>query len=159
MRFFLLPLIFTPQAVLIWCVVRYFRNQKPNLLYQWMRGIGWIGLCALPVVAWQAAVALASGMKAMILLPGSWLVHLGGQSVIHIFEDNVKNWTGHRRDTMFDNADVFFALTAAQVFLLSSVTAWRFRMHKGWRDPLVLSVGIFVLVNAVLGMDWMWFGT
>ncbi len=49
------------------------------------------------------------GETLLLLLgaPLTWPIFLGGQTVIRIFEDNVKHWTGHRRDTMFDNAHVF----------------------------------------------------
>ena len=163
MRLLLLPLVFLPHAFLIWCVVRYFRNKKPSLLYQWMRSIGWIGLCALPIVVVRFLPALFSDwdhlLESLAVSLGSWLVNLGGQSVIHIFEDNVKDWTGHRRDTMLDNADVFFTLTAVQVLILSAIVTTRFRLQKTWKDVLVLAVGVFVLVNAALGMNWMWYGT
>ncbi|MHC4822961.1 MAG: hypothetical protein ACYTEP_02975 [Planctomycetota bacterium] len=98
----------------------------------------------------------------LLVLPGSWTVLMGGQSVIAVFEDNVKQWTGHRRDTMFDNLPVILTLTAVQVLVLSALVWWRFRKGKGLRDPLDpldLGVGIFMAVNAALAMQWMWFGT
>lgn len=128
-----------------------------------MRGVGWIGLCALPIVIYKAIPLLTSGSdhfwEGLFLTLGSWLVNLGGESVIQVFEANVKDWTGHRRDTMFDNANVFFALTAAQVLVLSAIVTTRLRMKKTWSDRVVLSVGLFVLVNAGFGMNWKWFGT
>jgi len=156
-------LAFLPHALLIWCVVRFFKNTKPGLAYQWMRSIGWIALCALPPVVVRLVPTLFSdldqGLETLAVGLGSWLVNLGGQSVIHIFEENVKDWTGHRSDTMFDNAHVFFALTAAQVLLLSTIVTTRLRLKQTWRDMVVLSVGLFVFVNAFLGMDWEWYGT
>lgn len=83
----------------------------------------------------------------------------GGQTVVSVFEANVKDWTGHRRDTMFDNAPVFFGLVLAQVLALSLLVAWRFRRGAGPRDPLVLGVGLFATANAALAMSWPWYGT
>lgn len=150
---------------LVWGAVCFFLDRKSSFAYQWRRAWGWLWLCILPI-PFAAAIS-------KLLRDGEWgeaflqfaiapvisPIFLGGQTVITVFEDNVKNWTGHRRDTMFDNAHVFFGLVLIQVAILSLLVAWRFRRGKTWRDPVVLGVGIFMAVNAWRGMDWPWYGT
>jgi len=86
-------------------------------------------------------------------------VLMGGQTVISVFEENVKDWTGHRRDTMADNTEVFVLMMLIQLAALSWFVARRFAKGKSWRDPVVRGIGIFMAVNAFLAMDWPWYGT
>lgn len=162
--FFAILLYLLPLAFSVWCIVRLYSNQQQTWFYQAQRSFAWVICAALPVLfALPILGIMEHGFEDFgawgFLLFGSWPVLVGGQSVIHIFEENVKDWTGHRQDTMFDNADVFFGLVAAQTLLLTLLVFWRFRKGKGWRDPFVLAVGLFVLVNAALGMHWEWYGT
>lgn len=149
----------------VWCIVCLFRNKRSGLFYQAQRSFGWLALCTAPVALAQVFTGFGRDFgfddffERIAVVPGSWFVLLGGQSVITIFEDNVKDWTGHRKDTMFDNAPVFLALTLAQILVFTAIVLWRFRKGKGMRDPVVLGIGIFMAVNAALGMQWMWFGT
>lgn len=164
-HYILLALIYlTPLGFSIWCLERLFRNHKNSWFYQLQRSFGWVILPALPVVLAKPILTIIEhGIEELdsifFWLVGSWPVLVAGQSVITIFEDNVKDWTGHRRDTMFDNAGVFFGLMAAQTLVLTMAVFWRFRSGKTWRDPLVLGIGIFLLINAILAMDWPWYGT
>jgi|FLOH01.1.fsa_nt_gi hypothetical protein len=155
-------LLFLP--LMIWGSICFFRNRRKTAIYQLCRAFGWISLCVFPVpflaAARQSIEDFNLGETLLLLLgaPLTWPIFLGGQTVIRIFEDNVKHWTGHRRDTMFDNAHVFFGLILVQVLLLSLLVAWRFQQGKTWRDPVVLGVGIFMAGNAMLGMNWPWYG-
>lgn len=153
-----------PFVFSIWCIVCVFRNASSGKLYQAQRSYGWLALCTAPIVLAQIVIGFGSISfsdlgQSLAVVPGSWMVLLGGQSVVTIFEDNVKDWTGHRKDTMLDNAHVFLALTAVQVLTLGSLIFWRFRQGKSLRDKWVLGIGIFMVVNAALAMQWMWFGT
>ena len=156
----LLPVFF------IWCVVAFFRNNSEKFIYQWRRAIGWLSMCVFPFtlvavganmldngkVEWDKAVGV-------VIAPFYWGVLMGGQTVIDVFEENVKDWTGHRKDTMADNTEVFALLMLIQLAVLSWLVALRFRKGKTWRDPLVCVVGLFMAVNAFLAMDWPWYGT
>lgn len=134
-----------------------------------LRGLRWCALCVAPVALLQplwfgikhseGLPSLGDLLQVLLILPGSFLVLLGGQSVVTVFEDNVKDWTGHRRDTMFDNMDVFLGLVSVQTLLLALLLAWRYRRGATRRDPVVVGVGLFLVVNALLAIDWMWFGT
>lgn len=161
---FLALIYLTPLGFSIWCMVRLFRNQKDSWIYQLQRSFGWVILPAFLVVLLQPFLLLLQHgiddvSEVAVSLFGSWPVLVAGQTVITIFEDNVKDWTGHRRDTMFDNAPVFLGLMAAQTLVLTMAVYWRFRSGKTWRDPLVLGIGIFLLINAILAKDWPWYGT
>lgn len=156
-------LLFLP--FMVWGAVCFFLNRQDSFFYQYRRALGWVSLSVLPVPFVAAISKLLRDGEwggaflhfaiAPILAP----IFLGGHTVITVFEDNVKNWTGHRRDTMFDNAHVFFGLVLIQVTILSLLVAWRFRRGKTWRDPVILGVGMFTLVNGLLAMDWPWYGT
>ena len=156
-------LLFLP--FMVWGLICFFQNRRETFLYQMRRALGWITLCVLPVPLFAAITKIFRGedldhvFANLAISPLVSPIFLGGQTVITVFEDNVKGWTGHRRDTMFDNAHVFFGLVLIQVTILSLLVAWRFRRGKTWRDPLVLGVGVFMIVNAWLGMDWPWYGT
>jgi uncharacterized membrane protein len=157
---FLLPILFT------WCVVDYFRNKNDKFLYQWRRAIGWLALCVFPItlVAVVARMLEDGGVEwdkaaTVVFAPIHWIILIAGQTVISVFEENVKDWTGHRRDTMADNTEVFVLMLLIQLAVLSWFVALRFRKGKTWRDPLVCGVGIFMAVNAFLAMDWPWYGT
>jgi len=166
-RILLAGLIYlAPMAFTLWCILRLFRNRSQGFLYQWQRGLGWTALSVLPVVLAQpfyfafgnGPVSLSGFFNGLALLPGAWMVLLGGETVIHLFEDNVKAWTGHRQDTMFDNLPVFFGMVLVQSLILSLLVTWRFRAGKSLRDPAVLAIGLFLLVNAALAIGWVWFG-
>ena len=163
-----LLLYLLPSAFYCWCLACLLRNRKRSWFYQWQRGLGWIALCVAPFPIWQALAGSISGtgfssigesLTQLALVPGSWWILTGGETVIAIFEENVKDWTGHRRDTMFDNLHVFALLTIAQTLILSGIASLRFHKGKNWRDPILLGIGLFSAINAAMGMHWMWFGT
>jgi len=157
-----------PAAFAVWSIVRLFRDRdrEPGSVVQWQRGFGWIALCTAPFAPLQILRSML-GMarysfdapEALLAWPASWYVLFGGRTVVAVFEANVEAWTGHRRDTMLDNAWVFLALTGVQVLVLSLIVLWRFRAGRTLRDPVVLAVGAFAAVNAALAMTWPWFGT
>ncbi len=156
-------LLFLP--MMVWGLVCFFRNRRDSFLYQWRRAFGWLSLCVVPIPFVAGILKLLKSGEvrdfgvSVLVAPLTSPIFLGGHTVITVFEDNVKNWTGHRRDTMFDNAHVFFALVLIQVTVLSLLVAWRFQRGKSWRDPWVLCVGVFMMVNAFLAKDWPWYGT
>lgn len=53
----------------------------------------------------------------------------------------------------------FLDLVAAQTILIALLLAWPHRKGATRRDPVVVGVGLFLVVNALLAIDWMWFGT
>jgi hypothetical protein len=149
-------------AFSIWCIICLLRHRRNNLLRAW----GWLALCVTPGVIIQNISWLSgtAGMKidlrdVFITLPYSWYVLSCGQSVIKVFEENVKNWTGHRTFTMIDNWPVFFALGFLQAVILSYVVARRLRAGRSLKDPMVISAGVFMCVNAILASSWNWAGT
>lgn len=153
-------------ALFLWFIVSYFRNSNDKFLYQWRRGAGWLALCVAPitVVAVLARMIGDGGVEwdqagAIVGAPFHWPVLMGGQTVISIFEENVKDWTGHRKDTLLDNVGVFVLMMTIQVAVLSFFVAKRFQKGKTWRDPLVRGLGILMAINAFLGMEWPWYGT
>ena len=161
-----LALYLAPGAFALWCIRRLRRNERPSWFYQWQRAWGWLALCAAPAPLLQclrglfgSSRGLAALAEQLTILPGSWYVQLGGQSVVSIFEAHVKTWTGHRRDTMLDNAAVFFGLVLLQAGLASLLVTWRLRRGAPLRDPLVLATGAFTAVNALLAASWPWYGT
>ena len=105
------------------------------------RAVGWQVLCVAPVLAVHVVLLVVHqgvgmyGSLAAIVI-GSWVL-LGGASVQLLFEATAKELTGHRRDTMMDNAHVYLALTAVQVLLLALVVAQRMHSGRGLRDPIV----------------------
>jgi hypothetical protein len=151
--------------VMAWCLVSWFRDSSESTFYQSRRAFGWLALCVAPlpfvnllfhaIREWRADGFL-EGLAVTVL---QWPVLLGGQTVISVFEANVKDWTGHRRDTMLDNSHVFLALTVVQALVLSLLVYRRLRKGKTWRDPLLRGVGLFMLVNGWMAMDWPWYGT
>jgi len=153
-------------ALFLWCITCYFRNSSDKFAYQWRRGAGWIALCVAPItfVAVFALIIEDGGFDwekatTIVWAPIHWCVLMGGQTVISVFEENVKDWTGHRRDTMADNTEVFVLMMLIQLAALSWFVARRFAKGKSWRDPVVRGIGIFMAVNAFLAMDWPWYGT
>ncbi|MFT4539190.1 MAG: hypothetical protein ACI841_004985 [Planctomycetota bacterium] len=155
-----------PAAFAGWSIWRLFRSQGSSFWLSWQRAFGLLCLSTLPVLIVQLLTGLSGGfrysidfLESLIVIPGSWYVLWGGHSVISVFEKNVKSWTGHRRDTMLDNAHIFFALVFVQLLVLTLVVATRFRAGAKINDPVVASIGVFAGVNALLGMSWMWLGT
>lgn len=149
----------------IWCILCLFRNAREGKLYQLQRAYGWVALCTAPIVFAQFFVGFGHGFsfddlgEQLMIMPGSWFVLQGGQSVVHLFEENVKDWTGHRQSTMMDNWPVFAGLTLAQVLLLTVLVWRRFLKGRTLRDRGVLGIGLFLFVNAALAMQWKWFGS
>jgi hypothetical protein len=94
-----------------------------------------------------------------LTLPYSWWVLSCGQTVVKIFDENVKNWTGHRQSTMLDNWPVFFGLGLIQAIILSLIVAHRMKGGEKPTQGLALVGGIFMCVNAMLATSFNWAGT
>ena len=162
-----MPLLFfglVPALPLAWCVLRFLRpGTRASLWARVQRGVGWQTVCVAPVLAVHVALLVVHhgfewlGALAALFF-GPWVL-LGGASVQAVFEANVKDLTGHRRDTMMDNVHVYLGLTAFQALLLALIVALRTRSDRGLRDPLVWAVGLAVAANAALGITWPWWGT
>ena len=103
---------------------------------------------------WSAEVILS----AIVYAPLAWWVLLGGASVQYVFEATVRDVFGSRQSTM-SHPQWYLLLAAAQVAVLAFVVAMRLRRRARWTDPVVLVVGALVLLNAILGADWPWWGT
>lgn len=129
-----------------------------------LRGFGWVALCAVPAVVVQYAKGGSHGwsadtiLAAILYAPLAWWVLLGGASVQYVFEATVRDLFGSRQSTM-SHPQWYLMLAAAQVAVLAFAVATRLRRRAPWTDPVVLVVGALVLLNAILGADWPWWGT
>lgn len=162
----LLPCL--PLMIGVWCWARPSRdpNARRSVLASFAWGVGWLSACALPAVAYQAALQLSGSLPTSFEagdvargLPFSWWVLLGGESVQSLFEATAKDLTGHRQTTMLDNWPYYAALTYVQVALGGGLVAVRRRLGRGTLDPWVLLLGLAVVVNGCLGARWPWWGS
>ncbi|MHC5009416.1 MAG: hypothetical protein ACYTG6_00520 [Planctomycetota bacterium] len=131
------------------------------------RGAGWVAAWALLGVVFQAWWVFGSGQASYSVdvsgfLGGAsiaWWVQMGGHSVQTVFEETVLTLRGRRQTTMLSNWPYYYGLVIAQTALLAAIVAWRLRRGRSLRDPLVLLVAAFVVVNAWLGRNWPWWGS
>lgn len=126
---------------------------------RFLRGLGWVGLWVLPAVVAQFVRGPASwSPEALLYAPLAWGVLLGGASVQHVFEASVTALFGSRQSTM-SHGEWYLLLAAVQTAALSFVVAVRQRHGAPWKDPIAFCVGGLALLNAILGVDWPWWGT
>jgi hypothetical protein len=144
------------------CIVCLFKHRRNYMLRAW----GWLALCSFPAVIVQNTkwVLGTPGMTIGLddvckTLPYSWYVLSCGQSVVNIFEENIEHWTGHRQSTMLDNWPVFFGLGLAQALVLSYFVARRLRAGATLKDSTVITIGVFMCINAILAASFNWAGT
>ena len=165
MLFFLLLLLALPFVA---AVIALFLLRERSGWPVWVaRGAGFQALCAAPGILVQAWWLFLSGRSAysvdagefLLMIPGSWWVLIGGYSVQARFEDTAKELTGHRQATMMDNWHYYYGLVLLQTLLLCLVIAWRLRKGSGFRDPVIVAVGVFSFLNAWLGHTWPWWGS
>ena len=155
----LIPAI--PAILPVWGLVLLCRGRERP---RWLVALGWLSLWVLPAVAYQTVWWVSPGTtysiewhKALLVSPiGLWVL-LGGRSSIEVFEATARSITGHRQCTMGDNMHVYVALTAIQCAILIAILL---RRPRPWRrDWVALAIGALVLVNALLGSHWPWWGT
>jgi len=167
MGLFLFGLV--PCLPLLWCAWRYLRRERAEAFGgRWTQAVGLLGLWTLVASVAQLVAASLDWIwkstsfdlgNAPGMLVFSWWVLLGGWSVQTVFEETAKDLTGHRRDTMMDNAHYYLALTAVQTLVLALVVAWRWRQPRERSDPLVATVCLLVLTNALAGIAFPYWGT
>ena len=144
-------------------VVRYglFALVRGRNRPRWDSALGWLALWILPAVVvqcvWLVIHYSATTISALMAAPASAWVLLGGRSVIAVFEATVYDLTGHRQSTMGDNIHVFLALTALLCAPFVVILARRTVSRR--RDPVALAIWAALLVNALLGVRWPWWGT
>ncbi len=157
-------LLCLPQVVLAWFFVR--ARGGPRWIGEWLRSAGWLVLWVLPAVVAQA-VFNGAGMSSssfaiadlFAMLPWSWSVLLGGATVQAVFEETAKALSGHRQSTMMDNFPWYLALTWVQLALVSLFCALRRPKAKSFADRVSITFGMLVLINALCGIAWPWWGS
>lgn len=146
------------------CIVTLRTPGPRGLWLNWVAGIGWVVLWSLPAVIAQdvrsflrGAVTTFDALEYLQIAGFQVWVLCGGASVIEIFEATAKSLTGHRQSTMIDNWHYFAALTYAQAAIAGGLAAW-FRATRGLRWG-VWVIAVASLVNALMAIDWPWWGT
>jgi len=168
--FFVLALL--PTLLLAWCAASLFRSRGSKRPWSAVQcALGWQSLWVLPALAGHVVLVVVRHGFNLLEIPFAlvfgWWVLLGGASVQAVFEETAKDLTGHRRDTLLDNAHVYLAFTAVQALALGLLLAPRLRAHRARgtgagalvRDPVLLLAGLAVLANAALGIAWPWWGS
>lgn len=157
-------LLCLPQATLVWLYVT--RRGGEGLRGNWLRTSGWLSLWVLPAVFAQAlfnGAGLSSSTfdlgDLFLMLPWSWPVLLGGADVQIVFEETVLAFSGHRQSTLMDNLGYYMVLSWLQLALVSLCCAIGCRRRPSLREPVPLVCGLFLLVNALSGIAWPWWGT
>lgn len=150
-----------PATLFALCAVAFFRRRERAGIVGFGRALGLITLCALPAAVVQSVglALLNSEPFALVLAPISWFVVSGGFSVSAFFASSAKAVTGQRESVMLDNWAYFAVLTALQLFFLAFAIQQRWKDDAPKRDPIVLGVLGFVIVNSLVGMFWGWWGT
>ncbi|MBK8178088.1 MAG: hypothetical protein IPK67_04170 [Planctomycetes bacterium] len=130
------------------------------------RAAGWRTARALPAILLQDGLVLFGGSATSFspvdcakALPFQiWC--FGGAVVQSIFERNRQGRIGgHRRDTLMDNWLLYYAYTVAWVLAWAALIQTRDAVKPAWKDPLRLGVAAILLVNALAGASWPWWGT
>lgn len=136
-------------------------DASPRFAKRFAQGIGWQALWVLPAVFLQAITfeSSSSVWLSLALLPFfSWPVHCGGFTAAQVFE----TWVPDRRDTLMSDFPTFAAITLLQMGILAWVFATRpykrFR-SEGPRDRRQVLIAVFVALNALVNIQWPWWGT
>ena len=87
-----------------------------------------------------------------------WVL-LGGGVVQQVFETSAKAISGHRQSTMMDNWWIYYGFTLIWALPWSALLATRLRAHAWRKDPIAMIVAALLLLNAVAGVRWPWWGT
>lgn len=157
-------LLCLPQATAAWF---FFRGRGGTGLFgNWIRTAGWLSLWTLPAGLAQL-IFLAAGFTSttfavgdlFAMLPWSWPVLLGGVSVQMVFEETAKALSGHRQSTLIDNLGLYLFLTWLQLAVLALFCALARDETRRHRDRVSLTLGVAMLINALLGITWPWWGT
>ncbi len=157
-------LLVLPAVPFVLAALAYFHFR--NFDGWWPRlaaGAGWVALWALPGVLFQVGWIFFSGQTSYSITfpeyarvaPIAWWVLIGGHTVQTAFEAAVPS----RTMTMLTEWHIYYAFVWAQTLLLAALVAWRLSGRPGVKDPLLLAVAAFSLVNAWLGKAWPWWGS
>ena len=120
----------------------------------------WMSLWVLPALAYQCiwvGVRYSPNLSYVLYVPIAAVVLLGGRTVILVFEAVAETLTGRHGSVMMDNLHVFLVLVAIQSAALAAIL--RFRGGPRSRDPVALTIGVALLVNALLAAHWPWWGS
>ena len=147
-------------------VFLFFKRSDTAGAWNWARTVGWLCLWTLPAVVVQFAFHAAGRSTTTFdfgelfsMLPWSWSVLSGGFSVQALFEQTAKAVSGHRQSTMLDNWPYYMVLTWLQFSLVAAYCALMRDPVRRFRDrPAILS-GVVLLINALLGITWPWWGS
>jgi len=141
-------------------------SRAQGLSWRLARAAGWCTACALPAILLQDGLVLFGGSATSFslvdcakALPFQIWVLPGGAVVQSIFEETAKAISGHRRDTLMDNWLLYHAYTVAWVLAWAALIQTRDAVKPAWKDPLRLVVAAILLVNALAGASWPWWGT
>lgn len=163
----LLLLGLVPALPLLVCIVLLWRKPAEGpLAMRLARGLGLCTLCAAPAILVQDGLLLFGGssssfsvVECLKVWPFQLWVLLGGGVVQQIFEEYAKSITGHRQSTMMDNWHLYYAFTLLWASPWSALLASRLRDHPWRKDRVVWVVAAILLINAVAGARWPWWGT
>jgi hypothetical protein len=87
-----------------------------------------------------------------------WVL-LGGGVVQQVFEASARAISGHRQSTMVDNWAIYYGYTLIWVLPFAVLVASRLG-KPNWRTDRVLRiVGATLLLNALAGVGWPWWGS
>lgn len=152
-----------PQFALVFV---FFKRTETEGHWHWARTAGWLCLWTLPAVIAQFAFNAAGYSSTTFdsgdlfaMLPWSWSVLTGGFSVQEVFEVTAKAVSGHRQSTMLDNWPYYAVLTWIQFALLSLYCALMRDPARRFRDKPSIIIGLLVLINALCGISWPWWGS
>jgi hypothetical protein len=158
-------LAFVPAAALALCLWRFLKFPRAaSFRGRVVQSVGLVALAGLIASLAQLAAAglgwILSDFSPVLFLtlPLAWSVLTGGWSVQQVFEETVKDVTGHRQSTLSDNAHYYLALALVQTLLVAVLLARR--KHGSFaRDPWAWLVLAGALANSLAGITWPWWGT
>ena len=137
------------------------------LMRHWKNRIALVAHC----IAVQVVPALIAGaIQALGVIPGLGgndpLVRLlvpllglpfniGGFFVCSIFEALATE----RSSTAMDSLHIYMPLLAVHIAILAGLMVWRYDKVSRIRDPLLIGISVFIVLNSFFNITWPWWGT
>jgi hypothetical protein len=163
----LLALGFATALPYLICIVLCWRVRKLEPYSLRLAGaVGACVLCIVPAIAVQDALLLAGGLSSsfsivecLIVWPFQLWVLLGGGVVQQVFEASARAISGHRQSTMVDNWAIYYGYTLIWVLPFAVLVASRLGKPNWRKDRVLRIVGATLLLNALAGVGWPWWGS
>ena len=81
--------------------------------------------------------------------------NVGGYSVRTIFEALATE----RSMTAMDSLHIYVPLLVVHIAMLAGLMIWRYGKVKTVRDPLLIGISVFIVLNSFLNITWPWWGS